>query len=316
MSDTSGTGRSNTMNPADDDHIAPQPSAGKLGPTLTAALGKHLDTVFDGRTGTPREILTEVESWALVQDDPAVNQWLWNRQAEANGRTRPAGATSGAALCDHFNQLGARQLSYHQAAHFGVELIHHPDSNRSQVFHTADGDIVFWSEPDNVWQVVNNARPGDHVVSGEMGRKHVPYVAADSHIHHTALVAQTATVEPGARIGPHATVGEHAHIGVDTTVASYARVEDGAFIGSFSSVRDGARIGPGAVIGTGSTIGSTANVSAGARVEQYTHIDAFDNIAANTRIGGSTPRPSRQHNSHRSNQIAAAVDRLAQLDRD
>ena len=293
-----------------------QPMSGQLDPRQAASLSNHLEALMAQREMSPAEILIEIESWAMAQDDPAVNQWLWNRQAEANGTTRRTHTSSGYALRDHFNQIGARHLSYHQAAHFGVELVHHPDSDRSQVFHTADGDIVYIDGVEDRWEVVENGRKGIPLISGEMARKHQPYTHRDARIHHTAIVDDTATIEPGARIGPHATVGEHAHIGVDATIASYTRVEDGAFVGSFASVRDGSRIGPGAVVGTGATVGSTANIGSGARIAQNTRIDAFDNVAVNSHIGGSSPRPSRERNGYRASQIASAVDRLAQLDRD
>ena len=115
-------------------------------------------------------------------------------------------------------------------------------------------------------------------------------------------------MEPGAKIGPHAIVGAHAHVGKDSTIASYARVEDGAF----SSIQDGSRIAPGTIVGAGSRVGPTANVAAGARLEQRTQVDAFDNIAANTRTGSVQRRGSRLQPG----QFTHLVERLAALDRD
>lgn len=298
---------------------APTPRRNPMSPRLTdsqrADLAAYLDNKLEGRTGSPAEILVETESWAMAQDDPAINQWLWQQQADANSVTRTTATTTGFALRDHLNSINARDLSFRQASHLGVELVHHGDSDRNQIFHTADGDIVCFSDDTQAWDIVENGRNGIPVMSGDMGRKHLAYQSTDALIHPTAQVAGSATIERGARIGPHVTVGEHAHVGVDSTIASYARVEDGAFVGAYSSVRDGSRIGPGAVVGTGSDIGSTTNVGSGARLEQSTSVEAFDNVAANSHVGGSTE--SRKSNAGlRPGQVSSLVDRLAQLDRD
>ena len=297
----------------------PAPRRSPLTPQLTEAhvadMNRYLDTQLAGRTGSPAEILVEIESWAMAQDDPNINQWLWDQQAEADSATRTAGTTTGFALRDHLNTINARDLSFRQASHLGIELVHHRDSDRNQIFHTADGDIVYFSEHTAAWDIVENGRQGIAVISGDMGRKHNASTSTDARIHPTALIAGSATVEPGARIGAHVTVGEHAHVGVNSIIASYTRVEDGAFVGAYSTVRDGSRIGPGAVVGTGSYIGSTTNVGSGARLEQNTSVAAFDNVAANSRVGGSTER-RRANSGLRPGQVSSLIDRLAQLDRD
>lgn len=220
--------------------------------------------------------------------------------------------SSGQHFQAHLNSLRAGRISFEQAATLGVELVHHFDSNEHPIFHTADGDIVHRDAITEEWSVIEGGRNGSPVRSGELDRVHQPYVAADARIHETATVDETATVEPGATIGPYAHVGAHAHVGKDSTIASFTRVEGGAFVGAFTSVHDGSRIGPGAIIGAGSRIGPTSNIGAGARLEQRTHIDAFDNIAAHTRTGTARRPGSRLQPG----QVTHLVDRLAALDRD
>jgi carbonic anhydrase/acetyltransferase-like protein (isoleucine patch superfamily) len=223
-------------------------------------------------------------------------------------------ARSGRQLKEHLNAIGARDLSFGQAANFGVELVYHPDSRENQVFHTADGDVVYRSYGGE-WDVVGGARRGDQVKSGQMHRVHSPSISSYAKIAGSARVDPSATVEPGARIGPHAVVGRHAHVGADSTVASFARIEAGAFVGAFSSIKDGSRVGPGAVIGTGSRVGPTTNIGAGARLEQRTEIAAFANVAANSRVGGHSAS-QRPGSRLRPGQITSFVERLAALDRD
>jgi acetyltransferase-like isoleucine patch superfamily enzyme len=220
--------------------------------------------------------------------------------------------SSGHHLQAHLNTLNAGRISFEQAATLGVELVHHYDSNQHPIFHTTDGDIVHRDAITQEWSVVDGGRNGSTVRSGDLERIHQPYIADDAQISETATVDKTATVEPGAKIGPHAHVGAHAHIGKDSTIASYARVENGAFVGAFSSIQDGSRIAPGAIVGAGSRVGPTANVGAGARLEQRTQVDAFDNIAANTRTG-TVKRPGSRLQP---GQVTHLVERLAALDRD
>jgi carbonic anhydrase/acetyltransferase-like protein (isoleucine patch superfamily) len=220
--------------------------------------------------------------------------------------------SSGHHLQAHLNALNTSRISFEQAATLGVELVHHFDSDEHPIFHTADGDIVHRDAITDEWSVVDAGRSGVSVRSGELHRIHLPYIAKTALIADTANVHETATVEPGAKIGPHAHVGAHAHVGKDSTIASYARVEDGAFVGAFSSVHDGSRIAPGAIVGAGSRVGPTANIGAGARLEQRTQVDAFDNIAANTRTGSVHRRGSRLQPG----QFTHLVERLAALDRD
>jgi UDP-3-O-[3-hydroxymyristoyl] glucosamine N-acyltransferase len=230
--------------------------------------------------------------------------------------TAPRSESTGHQLASHMNSLKARDLSFAQAATLGVELVHHPDSTDHQIFHTADGDIIYFNETIAEWDVVDHGRVGQAIKSGNMDRIHIAYIAKDAVIDDTAVIAETATVEPGARIGPYAKVGEHAHVGAGAIVSSYVRVEDGAFIGAFSSVRDGSRVGPGAVLGAGSLVGASTNIGAGARLEQRTEIGAFDNVSANSRVGGSSTKDRSTGSKLHPQQISHLVDKLAALDRD
>ncbi len=222
---------------------------------------------------------------------------------------------TGTQLAKHLNAIGARELSFEQASQLGIELVHHPDSDHNDIFHTASGDIVYWDEQRAQWELVEAGRNGTAVKSGDMERIHNPMVHHTARIAPTAIIDDTATIEPGAVIGPHAFVGPHAHVGTDATVGRYARITDGAYVGAYASVLDGSRVGPGAVIGTGSRVGPTANVGAGARLEQHTKVQSFDNIAAHSRVGNATLR-DRPHDRYRSRDIATVIDRIAALDRD
>jgi len=296
------------------------------------SLLEMLNTPHAGPAKWPNEIINGIRAWAAEQNDPDVVEWFEQEYpnepaipepdptvatASTTASTlQPAANSSGHQLANHLNSLGSRDLSFGQASNLGVELVHHPNSDHNQVFHTAGGDVVYLRADSKEWDVVEQGRNGVAVKSGDMERVHTAYISDRAEIADTAIIADTATVEPGARIGPHATVGEHAHIGADTTLSSYTRVEDGAFIGAFSSVRDGSRIGPGAVVGSGSRIGSTTNVGAGARLEQRTEIAAFDNVTANSRVGGSSTNQSSNGSRVHPAQITNVIDRLAALDRD
>jgi len=262
----------------------------------------------------------DVDAWFAAQFPHLTQQPPTNTPLPPSANTPAAsnvgGDSSGRQLATHLNSIEARDLSFAQAANLGVELVHHADSLDHQIFHTANGDIIYFNQDIAGWDVVDHGRNGQPVRSGNMERVHQAYISNDAVIADTAIIADTATVEPGAQVGPHSTIGEHAHIGAGAIVASYVRVEDGAFVGAYSSVRDGSRVGPGAVVGAGSRIGATTNIGAGARLEQHTEIGAFDNVTANSRVGGSTAKDRSAGSRLQPQQISHLVDRLAALDRD
>jgi hypothetical protein len=298
-----------------------------------------LNTPTDGPPRSPTDIVNQIRDWADGQQNVDVDAWFaaeyphltQQRDSSAVQPPEPQNAaklpsnspaaaprseSTGHQFASHMNSLKARDLSFAQAAALGVELVHHPDSNNHQIFHTAGGDIIYFDETTAQWDVVEQGRVGQAIKSGNMDRIHIAYIAKDAVIADTAMIAETATVEPGARIGPYAKVGKHAHVGAGAIVASYVRVEDGAFVGAFSSVRDGSRLGPGAVLGAGSRVGASTNIGAGARLEQRTEIGAFDNVAANSRVGGSSTKDRSAGSKLHPQQISQLVDKLAALDRD
>lgn len=221
---------------------------------------------------------------------------------------------TGHQLRSQLNTLNDPTIRFGGASNLGVELVDHFDSHHHPIFHTADGDVVFRDHSTGLWQVVEGARSGVPVRSGNFERIHAAYTHPAAVVADTALIDDTATVEAGARIGPHSVIGPHAHIGRGTIIASYSHVEAGGFVGAYSTIQAGSRVGDGAIVGAGSRIGHTANIGPGSRLAQGTEISTFSNVPAQSEVSAT---PSRSlFGGNRPGQITHLIDRLAQLDRE
>jgi len=214
-------------------------------------------------------------------------------------------------LCDVLDQLNVPP-TWHEASRLGVELVDH-DGTAAGWLHLANGDVVH--PTDDGWAVIEQARSGRVVRSGELTRVHNPGIDPTARVHATAHIDPTARVEAGAVIGPRVYVSADAHVGRDAHVGSASFVGSGAFIGTGTSVRGGCHIGDGAVIGAGSDLGSGTRVSPGAQLAQGTVLDADGTTHGQPAVPTQISRPS-SFNPWLANQIANTVERLSAMNRD
>ena len=214
-------------------------------------------------------------------------------------------------LCDALDQLNVPP-TWHEASRLGIELVDH-ESAVAGWLHLANGDAVHLT--DDGWAVIDQARDGRLVRSGEMDRVHNAGIDPTARVHATAHIDPTARVEAGAVIGPRVYISTDAHVGRDAHVGSASFVGSGAFIGTGTTVRGGCHIGDGAVIGAGSDLGSCTGVSSGAQLAQGTVLDNAGSTpyqaAMPARVAGL-----RGFDPCVANQIANTVERLSAMNRD
>ena len=214
-------------------------------------------------------------------------------------------------FCDALDQLNVPP-TWHEASRLCIELVDH-ESAVAGWLHLANGDAVHLT--DDGWAVIDQARDGRLVRSGEMDRVHNAGIDPTARVHATAHIHPTARVEAGAVIGRRVYVSADAHVGRDTRVGSASFVGSGAFIGTGTTVRGGCHIGDGAVIGAGSDLGSGTRVSPGAQHAQGTVVDAGGPPH------GQPPEPGQINSAHTfnpwlANQIANTIERLSAMNRD
>lgn len=214
-------------------------------------------------------------------------------------------------LCDALDQLNVPP-TWHEASRLGIELVDH-DSAVVGWLHLANGDAVHLA--DDGWAVIDQARDGRLVRSGEMDRVHNAGIDPTARVHATAGIDPTARVEAGAVVGPRVYISADAHVGRDTHVGSASFVGSGAFIGTGTTVRGGCHIGDGAVIGAGSDLGSCTRVSPGAQLAQGTVLDA-DGTTHRQPLTPPQMGRSPRFNPWLANQIANTIERLSTINRD
>ncbi len=215
-------------------------------------------------------------------------------------------------LYDALDQLN-RPPTWHEASRLGIELVDQ-DATATGWLHLANGDVVHPTEEG--WVVIEQARSGRPVRSGDLTRVHNPGIDPTARVHATAGIDPTARVEAGAVIGQRVYISADAHVGRDTHVGSASFVGSGAFIGTGTTVRGGCHIGDGAVIGAGSDLGSSTHVSPGAQLAQGTVLDAGGNHPYHKSCDSNQIGGSRSFNPWLASQIANTVARLSGLNRD
>ena len=87
-------------------------------------------------------------------------------------------------LCDALDQLNVPP-TWHEASRLGIELVDH-ESAVAGWLHLANGDAVHLT--DDGWAVIDQARDGRLVRSGEMDRVHNAGIDPTARVHATAHI--------------------------------------------------------------------------------------------------------------------------------
>jgi len=214
-------------------------------------------------------------------------------------------------LCDALARLN-RTPAWHEASRLDIELVDHDDTATGS-FHLANGDVV--NSTEEGWVVIEQARSGRLVRSGQLTRLHNPGIDPTARVDATAHIDPTARVEAGAVIGPRVYISADAHVGRDAHIGLASFVGSGAFIGTGTTVRGGCHIGDGAVIGAGSDLGSCTRVSPGTQLAQGTVLDA-DGTTHGQPVEPGQINSAHTFNPWLANQIANTIERLSTMNRD